>query len=227
MNKEQFSNEPEVQAPATEIQPVAAVETEAKPDPFATGRERMANIGTFFSKTKESFAAKAKSAGTKLSNFFTRSKTAFKEGTIDTVAAVLSAPALAKNADEKMGKGAENLGSWIGKNTMRAGDFITKGLEAAHDSIDRTVDKAEALIGRGVELSTEVSMKIQLGTREALLDARDSVGRHYDTVVSWGERKGLQAEAKVAKAKKGFWSRVSGIFAGISASTGKVAEFLA
>ena len=233
MNEQQNPNEHEQQEPIVAVERV----TEAAPDPFAKGRERMASIGTFFTKAKEKVSAFGSSVGGAVSRFWSRTKKVGNE----IIPAILSADDLAKKADKAFGQGVENAGVAIGKAGAQATHWAGEKLVSAYDTVDSTLDAAElfaekaghwaqrsaaevydrasrftsekvsqvkTLVSNGIEMTRAAGMNAALSTREGMLDFRDKAVHHYDAIKTYGENAIITAEVKTAKAKKGFWDKV-------------------
>ena len=136
MNNEQPKNDSEVTQENT-------VESEVKNDPFAKGRERIASIGNFFTKSREKVVALTNRVGSGLSNFWSRTKKFSGEA----IAATLSADVLAKQADAYVGQKSEQAGTAVGNKLAEAGDFVSEKVTDASEFVSDKATQAKEWVG--------------------------------------------------------------------------------
>ena len=196
-------------------------------DPFATGRERMAAISTKLNSVKEKVSSWFTKAGSSISRFWNKTKHFGGEA----VAATLSAPELAKQADKYTDEKAHELGVAIGEKAVAATEWVDdkfdkmeQGVEAGYewskdkvtafgnkmnegrDAVgawaDKKTDQLNEFATEKKELVLAVASYAKDKTVEKLVKVKDGVADRYDKVKAYGENAYMSAKMKVAEIKQ-------------------------
>ncbi len=131
-----------------ELQAVSLQETESAADPFAKGRERIAAVGDFITKTKEKVGNVASRVSGALSRFWSRTKSVAGE----SAAAVLSADVLASKGydtvaekaseiDHAIGEKVESFGETVGYKAAEAADFVQGKAQEVKNTVTDAYDE--------------------------------------------------------------------------------------
>ncbi len=217
-----------------EIQPVDVLEPQEASqegnDPFTKGRERIAAIGTTITAAKEKAKNAFKGVGSKLSSFWSRTKSAV--GT--TAAAALSADVLAKQAyqatTEKVsdintsinegiqaggayvGYKAAEASAYVGEKITEAGNYANDKAEQFTDYVDtkydavvdfknQKVEQVKTFANEKIELGKDIAYYVQQKSSETLEKARNGIKNRYDNVKKFGEDSIASAKLEAARIK--------------------------
>ena len=139
-------------------------------DPFSAGRERMASIGQFFSKTKEKASSFMGRVGGAISRFGSRAVSFGGEA----VAATLSADVLAK-------KGYNATANVVEKGYNATTGVVEKGYNATANVVEKGYNATAAGLNKGAD-------KFVDGTNRAINSAGEWVYKQEEDFGAWSER---------------------------------------
>ncbi len=213
---------------------------EAKNDPFAKGRERMAAIGGFFSKMKEKAASMSKRVGSTISRVWGKTKSASGE----VGAAIFSGDELAKRgaqfvgakaeqADayvtEKVDQGAkfvadktvegakwvgdkaEQGGEWIGEKAEQLGNFAEATYEKGAEFVSTKAEQIKDFAQDKVELAKDVAFYAKEKTAENLAKAKAGIENRYNKIKAFGENAMMSAKIEIARRKEAYRMKMNDI----------------
>lgn len=245
MNQEKLTQEAEASNASNlenqVVQPIITQEGNNEgSDPFAKGRERISAMSDLIKKAKEKTKSAISSVGSKISRFWSRTKSTASEG----AAAVLSADVLAakgynavenkvKDVNEKINEKVEEGGQYVGYQTARAAEFVGGKVEQVDDFIDEKMDqfgdfaelsyekavnfkntKAEQIKVLGVksaELTKDVAFYAQAKTVEGLEVVKGGIKNGFNSLKEFGENAMASARIETARAKEAYREKMNSI----------------
>lgn len=214
-----------------------------EPQPLATIEATPKTSSEIGKERADAAMAKIKSAGTKISNFFSRAGGAMKK----SFYSALAPKQLFNEIDTSVGKKAEQLGESVGKGFARAdekitneltqtGDYIGEKFEDVKqwgsesiqsvkedagmfaDFVKNKAERAKTLVQNSVEITRASVLNVLLDNRENILDLREKIVNQYDSVKSYSENAIQSKQKKWAATKKAWWNKISTVLASISES---------
>lgn len=189
---------PSINEEVVETVAPSSPETPASEDPLAKGRERIAAIGSFFTKAKEKISSVTSRVGSGISRFFSRSGKVLGTG----AAAIFSADVLAKKGaewtDKKYGELVENADQKIDK----AEEWIADKADNADKWMSETAEQAGMYVGEKYAQGKEWVGEVRDAGAEKYRQFEDLCGRGAQNVEEFIERSALWAENKVDRAKE-------------------------